>query len=472
MCFTTVSHARAFRSALPRVSKNHFGHAPLLSSSCAVLPHVLSENMARIILDSDDEEQSPPPGEATLLAAKQPEALTNEANGSLSDHTERQTNSTSSTGTKRVSLHIAHPLTCPELLRQEIQKAHDALVEPTPSNKRTMEVNSKISPASPSVKPPKRRKTAIVTENHPNDDDTMKVRRATSVNPVTSTARQSSSGLARSNGAAITGSSGRDGKSARQETVTEQREHLVDEWEVPKSSGPDQDSHISTKVKSRSTVRQTIVHGVEALPRESVAMAGHVERNEVGTSGSQLTTTLQKHVQATNGQPVQDVLSSPSRKRIRRRATIHQSVVSESQEYARSSISPTATRLDSAARGVMAEDGCARPRPTDLSTPKHTRASNISVKITHKTSQEFIASGLQDDFVAHQPISMFPGDSSTVPDNTLSQQRLLQVALAESETLVVEQAKTSARLHDTDSCSIPSSAFVNTPLVCLSLLLE
>jgi len=68
---------------------------------------------------------------------------------------------------------------------------------------------------------------------------------------------------------------------------------------------------------------------------------------------------------------------------------------------------------------------------------------------------------IRDDFVQHEPVSMFRDASSTVPDNTLTQRRLLEEALSEDRLLLLpdQQDQTPS---DENTSSIPWSAYLAT----------
>lgn len=280
---------------------------------------------------------------------------------------------------------------------------------------------------------------------------------------VRSRTRHNTSGYTRSTGSDIADFQTTKVKPAERQASRGQRA-VVDEWEVPRSSGPVDNSKILTKVESRNAVRQHVAVAAEVSTIGLNTTLGDTERERFRNLGRTAPIMSESSWQCATGQMAQDVLSSPVRKRLRRRATIHQASQDRNQESICNGLSPIATTSDqSAARDLLSRSECAPSGPTD---PDHRRSPNVSVRISPKASQPFLASALQDDFGAHRPFSMFPDGSSTIPDDTASQQRRLQVALAESERLLLEQMKTSAMLPDKGSSSISSSAFVNTQSVC------
>ncbi|KAF1982910.1 hypothetical protein K402DRAFT_456945 [Aulographum hederae CBS 113979] len=70
-----------------------------------------------------------------------------------------------------------------------------------------------------------------------------------------------------------------------------------------------------------------------------------------------------------------------------------------------------------------------------------------------------LPASLQNDFARHDPVSMFPDASSTNPDNTLTQQRMIQEALAENAA--------NRQMKDGDAkgsnSSVPWSAYMALP---------
>lgn len=74
-----------------------------------------------------------------------------------------------------------------------------------------------------------------------------------------------------------------------------------------------------------------------------------------------------------------------------------------------------------------------------------------------------LPASLRQDFQEHEPVSMFPDPSSTVPDNTMTQQRLVEEAISNQmlppPVQQVEEAVTST------TSSIPWSTYLESPEV-------
>lgn len=72
-----------------------------------------------------------------------------------------------------------------------------------------------------------------------------------------------------------------------------------------------------------------------------------------------------------------------------------------------------------------------------------------------------LPSSVRDDFVRNDP-SMFPEGSSTVPDNTYDQQRMLETALTDQDSMPAPVLPVKDNSSSTGSSSIPWSAYLAT----------
>ncbi|OCK86459.1 hypothetical protein K432DRAFT_438546 [Lepidopterella palustris CBS 459.81] len=72
---------------------------------------------------------------------------------------------------------------------------------------------------------------------------------------------------------------------------------------------------------------------------------------------------------------------------------------------------------------------------------------------------------IRDEFVQHEPLAMFPSLSSTVPNNTLTQQRLLEMTLAPTSLNVDPDPMMLLPDPEHQQSSIPWSTFLTTPSV-------
>ncbi|KAF2003313.1 hypothetical protein P154DRAFT_561421 [Amniculicola lignicola CBS 123094] len=87
-----------------------------------------------------------------------------------------------------------------------------------------------------------------------------------------------------------------------------------------------------------------------------------------------------------------------------------------------------------------------------------------------KTDQAWIAGTMREDYVQHEPLAMFPEPSSTVPNATLTQQRMLEEARAPLRTdiglpedLVLFHPQDSPVPYQPAKSSIPWSEYLRTP---------
>jgi hypothetical protein len=73
---------------------------------------------------------------------------------------------------------------------------------------------------------------------------------------------------------------------------------------------------------------------------------------------------------------------------------------------------------------------------------------------------------LQDDYAAHEPMAMFPEPSSTVPNATYTQQRLLEEVM--NPAFLGIEPEADAPPYQPAKSSVPWSDFLNTPSVCIN----
>lgn len=87
--------------------------------------------------------------------------------------------------------------------------------------------------------------------------------------------------------------------------------------------------------------------------------------------------------------------------------------------------------------------------------------SNISGKKPNEKTVWDLPATIRDDFAQHDPVSMFPDGSSTIPDNTMTQKRLMDDALLAENSLAVPNPELQAPSGSSAS-SIPWSAYLTT----------
>jgi hypothetical protein len=73
---------------------------------------------------------------------------------------------------------------------------------------------------------------------------------------------------------------------------------------------------------------------------------------------------------------------------------------------------------------------------------------------------------LQDDYAAHEPMAMFPEPSSTVPNATYTQQRLLEEVM--NPAFLGIEPEADAPQYQPAKSSVPWSDFLNSPSVRIS----
>jgi hypothetical protein len=76
---------------------------------------------------------------------------------------------------------------------------------------------------------------------------------------------------------------------------------------------------------------------------------------------------------------------------------------------------------------------------------------------------------LRDNYDAHEPMAMFPEPSSTVPNATYTQQRLLDEVM--NPAFLGIEPETDAPPYQPAKSSVPWSDFLNTPSVRIKALL-
>lgn len=74
-----------------------------------------------------------------------------------------------------------------------------------------------------------------------------------------------------------------------------------------------------------------------------------------------------------------------------------------------------------------------------------------------------LPASLKQDFQEHEPVSMFPDPSSTVPDNTMTQQRLVEQAL--SNQMLPPTAQQGEEAAASTTSSFPWSTYIQSPEV-------
>ena len=74
---------------------------------------------------------------------------------------------------------------------------------------------------------------------------------------------------------------------------------------------------------------------------------------------------------------------------------------------------------------------------------------------------------LRESYATHEPIAMFPEPSSTIPNATLTQQRLLDEVMNPA-FLGIEPEVDAPTSYVPAKSSVPWSDFLNTPSVCIS----
>lgn len=148
--------------------------------------------------------------------------------------------------------------------------------------------------------------------------------------------------------------------------------------------------------------------------------------------------------------------SIPSAKRLQRSKTL--------KTYSKSSQRQTTT-FEGSEKSL---DGCMSSSRKESPSPTISRST---VSQTHaKTPTQnawLLPASLQEEFVCHDPNSLFPDVSSTVPDNSLTQKRLVEDAIdaLRAPQNLVEISVTDPTTQKTSDSSIPWSDYLHSPSV-------
>jgi hypothetical protein len=91
--------------------------------------------------------------------------------------------------------------------------------------------------------------------------------------------------------------------------------------------------------------------------------------------------------------------------------------------------------------------GNSRGHPSDIFSREFAALTNLNQAVytdsidskdvpkTRIAKEWDLSASIRDDFVQHEPVSMFPDASSTVPDNTFTQKRIIEEALTADQLL-------------------------------------
>lgn len=93
-------------------------------------------------------------------------------------------------------------------------------------------------------------------------------------------------------------------------------------------------------------------------------------------------------------------------------------------------------------------------------TPDATITQLEEIEPVHKSPENTwsLPASLRQDFQEHEPVSMFPDPSSTVPDNTMTQQRLVEQAL--SNSMLPPPAQPTEEAAASTTSSFPWSTYL------------
>jgi hypothetical protein len=95
----------------------------------------------------------------------------------------------------------------------------------------------------------------------------------------------------------------------------------------------------------------------------------------------------------------------------------------------------------------------------------YTNENNVNrVQVEARGRNWDLSASIQDDFARHEPVSMFPDASSTIPDNTLTQKRIIDEALSADKLLPLPNPQVSPPSGNSPS-SIPWSDYLATQAV-------
>ena len=199
-----------------------------------------------------------------------------------------------------------------------------------------------------------------------------------------------------------------------------------------------------------------------SLSRSNESSAGNVERHQTSPVPPNI-------IRMTDDHSSSSLLSSSSKK-LDRRQTFR--IYGRSNQGTHDSISASEALFD-----IMKQDSPSIRRSSAPANP-----DNDSPSVAHETllsappdvagslsAEQWTLPGSMRDLLAeHEPITMFPEGSSTVPDSSSTRQRLLDDAIAARQEYqaAVTQIGGCPR---TDSPSIPWSTFIQTPSVCRNI---
>lgn len=76
------------------------------------------------------------------------------------------------------------------------------------------------------------------------------------------------------------------------------------------------------------------------------------------------------------------------------------------------------------------------------------------------------------DYAQHEPMALFPDQSSTIPNATLTQQRLLEEVMAPAFLGLEAETESDAPRYEPAKSSVPWSDYLKSPTVCTYIYLE
>ncbi|KAE9971466.1 hypothetical protein BLS_004426 [Venturia inaequalis] len=197
-----------------------------------------------------------------------------------------------------------------------------------------------------------------------------------------------------------------------------------DDFAVTSPTRPDEEDQLSsikalskTPSRTKSTNETT---STDRLMRE----IQHAQQELVGSSPARPTHTLT------------DPMSSPLRVSKRRKTTNSSQAGTPESKLGRTKTMKTYGSSSKRTRGLLNPGSSLFDdlKVDEQKSPHATITQSEEIETVQKSPEKTwsLPASLRQDFQEHEPVSMFPDPSSTVPDNTMTQQRLLEQALSNS----------------------------------------
>jgi hypothetical protein len=125
---------------------------------------------------------------------------------------------------------------------------------------------------------------------------------------------------------------------------------------------------------------------------------------------------------------------------------------SSSEQRKTSASGKTHTVTKPERRKTIKTYGSSREQKNQINNPTFENSSEFDQPVRREEKIWDIPASVRDSFAQHEPLSMFPDPSSTIPDNTFTQRRMIEEALTADQLL----PQPNLRIPPPSGSSVPS----------------